>query len=185
VIVNGGFEIEENKTALEWFALRVRSNCEWIAAGHLKAKGFAICLPRWQRRDPSKKKVAHREFALFPGYVFCRFDRRSLLPIVSVPWVIDIVSCGKTPEAVDPLEMQGILQLEESGVPCLPHTYAAVGQAVKVCAGPLSGVEGIFVRDKGRDRFVLSVSLLQRSVIVEVDSCFVMPVKTKDITRVA
>ena len=42
-------------------------------------------------------------------------------------------------------------------------------------AGPLLGLEGLLTDIKGSHRLVLSVSLLQRSVAVEIDSAFITP----------
>src|ERR1700722_5792665 len=93
-----GSEDECNPSS-EWFALRVRSNSEWITAEHLRMKLFETCVPVYRPVTRAKKK--NPTTALFPGYVFCRFDRRALMPIKTVPWVIDIVSRGRVPVAVD------------------------------------------------------------------------------------
>jgi transcription antitermination factor NusG len=53
------------------------------------------------------------------------------------------------------------------------------GSKVMIEAGPLTGLEGIFIEAKGGHRLVLSVTLLQRSVAVEIDSAFVRPVQQK------
>ena len=48
------------------------------------------------------------------------------------------------------------------------------GDPVRVVEGPLTGLEGSFVRDKpNKGRLVVSVKLLQTSVAVEVDCAFV------------
>jgi transcription termination/antitermination protein NusG len=159
--------VEERENSKQWFAVRVRSNCEWIVAASLKVKGFDICLPRCRPADRSKSRI--KETALFPGYVFCCFDRRVLLPILTVPKVVDIVSCGRVPQAVDPKEMLAVQKLAASGFVTLPHAYLDAGQRVVINNGPLEGVEGILIRDKGQDRLVISISLLLRSVTAEVD----------------
>jgi hypothetical protein len=43
------------------------------------------------------------------------------------------------------------------------------GQKVRITEGPLADVEGIVLRDNGRQRLILSVSLLRRSVVAEID----------------
>jgi transcription antitermination factor NusG len=162
---------EEGDDALEWFAVRVRSHCEWVVAASLKIKGFDVCLPLCRPFDRSKSRI--KEIALFPGYVFCRFNRRVLLPILTVPNVVNIVSYGRIAQAVDPQEMLAIQKLAASGLTSAPHVYLNAGQRILVRNGPLEGVEGILVRDKGQDRLVISISLLLRSVIAEVDRSWV------------
>jgi transcription antitermination factor NusG len=50
-----------------------------------------------------------------------------------------------------------------------PHPYLREGARVRVKRGPLLGAEGIMIHRKQRFRLVLSINLLQRSVMVEVD----------------
>jgi transcriptional antiterminator NusG len=137
-------------------------------------KSFETCLPVYRAANTLKKK--HQVSALFPGYVFCRFNRTELMPIITVPWVIDIVSRGRVPVPIDEDEMRGIRLLADSGLASEPCTYLSVGERVEVTEGPLEGVEGILIREKGHQRLVVSVSLLLRSVSVEVPSNWVKPV---------
>jgi transcription antitermination factor NusG len=46
-----------------------------------------------------------------------------------------------------------------------------------VRSGPLAGMEGILVRRKERFRLVLSVELIMRSVMLEVDESEVEPIE--------
>ena len=64
---------------------------------------------------------------------------------------------------------------ETFGLASLPSPYLASGDAVQVDNGPLEGLTGVVVREKGTDRLVISVSLLQRSVSVEIDRDHVRP----------
>jgi len=56
-----------------------------------------------------------------------------------------------------------------SGLPNHPWPYLEVGERVRINYGPLSGLEGILATFKGSHRVVLSVTLLQRSVAMEVE----------------
>jgi transcription antitermination factor NusG len=57
-----------------------------------------------------------------------------------------------------------------------PWPYLEVGQKVRIEDHVLQGLEGILVGFKGRHRIVVSVSLLQRSVSVEIDRALVSPI---------
>jgi len=46
---------------------------------------------------------------------------------------------------------------------------------VRIIGGPLAGFEGLLVRKKGDLRLVLSVGLIQRSVMVDVDATDIEP----------
>ena len=58
----------------------------------------------------------------------------------------------------------------------MPCPYLTAGAKVTLQHGPLKGVEGILVEAK-ETRLVLSVSLLQRSVSVEVDREWIAPLR--------
>ena len=57
-----------------------------------------------------------------------------------------------------------------------PHPYLRVGRRVRVKGGPMTGMEGILVRRKGKLRVVVSVDQIQRSVAIEVDASELFPV---------
>lgn len=110
------------------------------------------------------------ELALFPGYLFCRFDPLVRLPVLKTPGVIQAVGCNRTPVAIEEKEIQAIQRMVESGLPTQPWPYLAIGDRAQIRSGALRGLEGILVSVKGNRRLVLSVTLLQRSVAVELDS---------------
>jgi hypothetical protein len=47
---------------------------------------------------------------------------------------------------------------------------------VRIEHGPLCGLEGILLEFRGHNRLVLSVTLLQRSIAVQVEDAWVMPI---------
>lgn len=50
-----------------------------------------------------------------------------------------------------------------------PHPYLRAGRRVRVKDGPLAGMEGIIVRRKNANRFVVNIESIQRAVAVEVE----------------
>ena len=84
------------------------------------------------------------------------------------PGVMQIVGVGKTPIAVEEEEIEAIQQVQRSGLPAMPWPYMQIGNVAQILDGPLRGLTGIIVKIKSGIKVVLSVSLLQRSVAVEV-----------------
>lgn len=156
-----------------WFALQTRARYEHFAAKQLASKGYEIFLPLYhcKRRWCDRLKVL--ELPLFPGYLFCRFDSQDRLPILKTPGVMQIVGIARTPIPVDEEEITALQAAVRTGLPRYPSPFLTVGDRVRIEDGPLCGVEGILLNLKGRYRLVLSVSLLQRSVAVEVESAWV------------
>jgi transcription antitermination factor NusG len=60
-------------------------------------------------------------------------------------------------------------------LPSRPCPYLQIGNKVRIEYGPLCGTDGILLGFRGHQRLVLSVTLLQRSVAVEVDEDWIQP----------
>lgn len=159
-----------------WFALQVRSRYESVAAAHLSGKGYECFLPKYKSRRRWSDRFKEVECPLFPGYVFCRLNPLYRLPIHITPGVILIVGRGKTPEPIDETEIAAIQSVVKSGLPSQPYPFLQIGQRVRIDGGPLWGLEGVLLDFKGRHRLVLSVTLLRRSVAVQIEDSWVMPI---------
>jgi transcription antitermination factor NusG len=158
---------------LPWFALQVRTRFEVAVANYLEGKGYQWFLPTYKTRKRWSDRVKEVQAPLFPGYIFCRFDPQTRLPILTTPGVIQIVGYNRLPVPIDEAEISAIQTLVASGVSNEPCPFLAVGDRVRIDSGPLRGLEGILLKIRGDNRLILSVSLLQRSVAVEIDSGFV------------
>src|SRR5271154_4213285 len=159
-----------------WFALQVRSRYEKKVATFLDGKGYEWFLPTYWSGRRWSDRIKQVELPLFPGYLFCRFDAQHRLPILKTPGVVQIVGYNRQPVPVDEAEIAAIQTLVSSGVPNQPCSFVEIGDRVEIGSGPLRGLEGILVESRGRHKLVLSVSLLQRSVAVEIDSMSVTPI---------
>ena len=93
------------------------------------------------------------------------------------PGVMQIVGNGRTP--VEEKEIESIQAALTSGLPSHPWPYLEAGERVRVSFGAMRGLEGILVDFKNSHRVVLSVTLLQRSVAMEVDLNWVSPISAR------
>jgi transcription antitermination factor NusG len=153
-----------------WFALQVRMRHEVEVSDHLQGKAYEWFLPLYKSRRRWSDRVKEVDAPLFPGYLFCRFNPNDRLPILKTPNVTQIVGYNHIPVPVDEQEITAIRMLVASGIPNFPCAYLEVGSKVRIDAGALRGLEGILMDVKGKRRLVLSITLLQRSVAVEIDS---------------
>lgn len=152
-----------------WYALMVRTGREKTATLQLENGGYECFLPvsKYTRRWSDRMKEV--EVPLFPGYLFCRMNPQNRLPVLMTPGVIQIVGVGKSPIPVEEDEIAAIQRVVKNGLSTMPWPYLQVGHVARIEEGPLRGMTGIIVRIKSGMKLVLSVSLLQRSVAVEVD----------------
>jgi transcription antitermination factor NusG len=159
-----------------WFALHVRARQEKTAAWALHNKGFEQFLPTYLEARRWSDRMKKLEVPLFPGYVFCRLDLRQRLAALKTPGVMAIVGIGKDPTPVENSEIAALQAIMRTNLPAVPWPFLQVGHRVRIEAGPLAGVEGILADFKSRGRLVVSVTLLQRSVLVDIERLQVIPI---------
>jgi transcription antitermination factor NusG len=152
-----------------WFAIRTRSNFEKIASVALENKGLTPYLPTYRDRRKWSDRVVVSDTPLFRGYVFCRFDPLNRLPVLTTTGVISIVGCGLEPAPIEDTEIDAIQLILHSGLATEPCPFLREGQTVRVNRGSLTGVEGILIKKKSDFRLVISITMLQRSISVEID----------------
>lgn len=162
---------------LPWYAVTVRAGQERFAARALSNRGYQELTPQHRERRRWSDRVKEVEKALFPGYLFCRFDVNQRLPILTAPGVSGIVSFGGVPQAMDDGEVTRVKALVAEGKNPQPWPYIQTGQRVLIGSGPLAGIEGILIQVKNEFRLIASVTLLQRSMAVEIDADSVIPVR--------
>ena len=158
-----------------WYALHVKPRFERYVTEHLAQKGYETFLPTYVSKRQWSDRIKTLSLPLFPGYTFCRFDASARLPIVVTPGVMMILGAGRLPAPVDETEIAAVRHVIDSGVRAVPCAYLAAGERVRVESGPLAGLVGIVDRIKGKERLVVSVVLLMRSVAVEIDRNCVRP----------
>jgi len=158
-----------------WFALLVKSQHEKSVACALEGKGYEQFLPLYNVNRNWSDRLKQLTCPLFPGYVFCRFDVNCRLPILVTPGVLSVVGAGKVPLPVNDSEIEAIRSIVKSGLQAEPWPFLRVGQRVRIERGSLEGVEGILLAVKKPYRLIVSVTLLQRSVAVELDQDWATP----------
>ena len=152
-----------------WYALFVRSRHEKSVHSQLSAKEHEVFLPLYTARHKWADRIATVQMPLFPGYVFCRFDPGARSSVMASSGVIDVVRQGREPAPIDGAEIEAIQSVVRTPLFTEPYAGLVAGDQVVMSAGPLTGLTGTLVEIKNGVRFVLSVQLLNRSVLVEID----------------
>jgi transcriptional antiterminator NusG len=174
-VVLHDMETAQDINRYPWFAVRVRSNQQRIAAAHLRERGYEEFSPSWKTERRWSDRTKEMDQFLFPGYVFCRLNPLDRLPVLTAPGVVDLVGFGKIPAPVPDQEIETVRRMVQSGLFVMPWPFLELGHRVLIERGPLAGVEGILDEVKGKCRLVVSVQLLQRSVSAEVDRDWIRP----------
>ena len=160
-----------------WFAIHVRSRCEKLAAADLANRGYEVFAAVVPQRRVWKDRIRIVDTPLFPGYIFGKFSPFLRSAVESVPGVATVVRFGKSDAPIDAHEVEAIRLLAGSGLNVMRSPFLRVGTLVGVHSGPLKGTQGLLLEVKNHYRLVVSVTILQRSVSVEIDEAMVEPLR--------
>jgi len=170
---DSNWDKRSSEERLSWFAISVKPRHEKKVAYVLETKGYETFVPLQRQRHRPVARVS--ELPIFPGYVFSRFDLLRRLPVVMTPGVNRILGLGHQPTPLDPSEITSLRTTLEKSLSAAAVPFLETGNKVRISDGPLNGVEGIIVAIRDTARIVLNISLLQRSVLAEVDSAWLLP----------
>ena len=165
----------ESSAAEHWYAITVRPRHEKVVTHHLKHRGLNYFLPTYRSMRRWKDRRKELDMALFPGYVFVNLNLRDRLGVLQAPGVVQFVTFQGRPAAVPDPEIRALEAGLSAGLRPRPHPYLCQGKKVRVRSGPLADAKGIMIRRKEGFRLVLSIDLLMRSVVLEVDEADVEP----------
>ncbi|WP_447597838.1 UpxY family transcription antiterminator [Nitrospira sp. Nam80] len=172
--------------AAQWFALQTKSRHEKVVKGELQRQSIETFLPTLRRVSQWKDRKKTIEFPLFSGYCFARFSLyEKRLSILQAPGVVRIVGSHSYPEPIPDHEIESLQILWKSQYPHNSHPFLKEGMSVEIVRGPLQGATGRLVRHARQCRIVLSITLIQQAVAVEVDASDVMPVEPIPVSRVS
>jgi len=166
---------------LKWYAVCVRHQNEFkISRVFSERLGLAARVPSralWRVRQGKKATVVK---PVLDTYVFVKANMRAMnwALFYSVSGVLGLVRHAGAPAAVPEEQIASLEKLGASAQPVHEMEYRklAPNEMVEVIAGPLKGAVGHFLKSNTRTgQFVVSVDLFHRSLVTEVDACFVRP----------
>jgi transcription antitermination factor NusG len=157
-----------------WYAVWTRSHCEQLVSDQLATHGFTVFLPKvtaWTRTPRGRTKI---DRVLFPGYLFVHevMDKPALASVLQSRGVVRVLGQSWDQlSAVPDDEMKAVQRMVAPSLGAFAHPVPQSGDRVRIVAGPLQGLEGRFIRaQETRGVFVVSVTLLHRSVAVALDA---------------
>jgi transcription antitermination factor NusG len=94
-----------------------------------------------------------------------------------------LVGFSGVPTPLADEEIESLRCALAEGLRAEPHPYLKVGLRVRIVAGPLAGREGILKRWKGNLRVLLSIDLIQCSILADVDASSVVPLHQRKVAN--
>ncbi len=134
--------------------------------------------PNYEVTVKERGKEVPKRRSLFPGYVFARFDLDCSLPVLRLPQVVHIVGTDHPiPIPESDIEAVRILSTQQQ-VEIAPWNYLSVGEKVLAISGPFKGMEVFVIRQKKKQRIVVSIDMVGSRVCEGAAEWF-RPIKTK------
>jgi len=160
-----------------WWVVHVKSRQEKLLARECRRRGVPFYLPLRQQKLVRAGRRRTSWLPLFPGYLFVRGDleheRLEVLKTnlcVNVLRVLDQEGLGH--------DLGQVRRLQEMGLPLRRHPELEKGSVVRIEEGPFEGMTGCITSLKGKNRFIVSVRFIHRSVSVELDRDELAPDET-------
>lgn len=162
-------ESNESSENRNWYAIYTRANHEKRVARELRVRCIEHFLPlyRSMRRWSDRRVVM--ELPLFPGYVFVRIALQDQLHVLQISGVVRMVCFNGVPTVLPGEEIEILRKGLSRHVRPTPHPFLSAGRNVRIKSGPLEGLKGILLRTRGNWRVVVSVALIHRAIVVDVD----------------
>ena len=173
-VFNGNWNKQMNisKFVPNWYVLHTKSRFENVVNEGLQKKSLEVFLPKIKVPSKRRDRKLMINVPLFPGYLFVKtiLLPQAHLEIVKTVGVVRLVGSkdGPVPVSLDTIESLKIMV--SSGHPVATGSRFQKGDRVMVVAGPFAGVNGLFVRYRGKDRVVVYIEALGQYAQAEVDA---------------
>ncbi len=159
---------------LFWYCVKAQTKREHIAARHLRdLDAVEVLCPQIRYRKATRRGKVWFQEALFPGYLFAKFDRNENERAVKYAFgVRGLVHFGsQVPHVPDEFMDELQQRMEERGGEIIEVApKIEVGSEVEVADGPLAGESGkVLEVIPGKDRVLMLIEMLGQSQTVSVD----------------
>ncbi|KAB2835396.1 MAG: UpxY family transcription antiterminator [Candidatus Dadabacteria bacterium] len=167
------FDCYEPGMAREWYAVYTIVRHEKAVYRSIEERGIETFLPmkeidsQWTDR---KKRI---QLPLFPGYLFVRvhpLDTLAIFQVLNTRGVVRILSANGRLQPIPDDQIDSVKRFLEAKIESDPYQYFEEGKEVRVINGPLAGITGKILSEKGDKRLVISIDIIKRSVAVDINT---------------
>ncbi len=151
----------------QWYAFTTRIRHEKRVNEDIERAGIESYLPLRRSLNQWKDRKKWVETPLFPSYIFTKIPYSRRFDVLKIDSVVNIVGFSNTPSPVRPDEIEAIKSLLDSKTPYDIHVGLSAGRRVRICSGPLNGLEARIAQVRGGKRIVFNISTLGKSLILD------------------
>jgi transcriptional antiterminator RfaH len=166
---------------MNWFCVHTKPGKELLVEHYLRDElKLEPYFPRLQRKKTIRRVKRIVTEPLFQRYLFCRFDLATSYRAVRYGQdVIGIVSRGDQPTVVSEATIQQLKDWagKENDILVLEPDSIAAGSTVKITAGPMQGLEALFLEETSQgERVTILLNLMNTETRTEIDRSQIEPV---------
>jgi transcriptional antiterminator RfaH len=169
--------MQNHPSPLSWFCLKTQPKHEHIAAAHLRREcAIEVYLPRIRFRRSTREGPVWFTEALFPGYLFARFElavcHRRVHHVHGVQGIVHFGLHWPTIPEGAIQELQGTVGAQEVHV--IPDAFEP-GDSVIISGGSLHALRAVVTRVMpSRNRVAVLLDFLGRQTVVELPQASVV-----------
>jgi transcription elongation factor/antiterminator RfaH len=158
-----------------WYVVATKPGQEPGAARHLERQGFETFTPSIVKTVRHARRRMERRVALFPGYLFVRFDigQCAWRSINGTLGVRSLVMAGERPLPAPRGLVESFIELSDKAG--LMQTALECGQRVEILSGPFASWVGTVERLDGRGRVFVLLRLMNGESAVAMDRASLWP----------
>ena len=160
-----------------WFCLHSQPKHEHIAAAGLRQmEHVEVFLPRIRFKRATRQGPAWVTEALFPNYLFARFDwQSSMRRIQSARGIRNVVHFGDRWPTIADATIAGLREIVHDHEPHIIADTPAPGDTVTIVAGAWQGLQAVVSRVmSGGERIAVLMEFLGRQTMIEVPATLLL-----------
>jgi transcriptional antiterminator RfaH len=156
-----------------WWVIHTRPRAEKALAVELLRQSAPYFLPLYERPFRHHGQSLASQLPLFPGYLFLRGDNQCVLRAMKTRCVVRAIPVADQERLHE--DLRRLHRLIASGVTMTPEGALRPGMLVEITSGPLQGLHGKIIRERGLSRFVVEIDFLCRGASCVVDAWTLRP----------
>ena len=147
-----------------WMIIHTKSRIEKKIGQYCSSVDIKYYLPLEKRIKIYGRKKVQTTLPLFPGYLFCFADEKERYKLLLTHHVANTLKVSIRLELLE--DIKKIFIAESANYSLSSCELQIEGIKARIRTGPLSGIEGIISRLKGKDCIVLNVNIIDRATVV-------------------
>ncbi len=163
-----------------WYVLYTRPRFERRVNDDLRNKGLETFLPIIEVTRVWSDRKKTMTVPLFTFYVFVKANLRDRIVALQLRGIVRMVSFGGTPTKIPEDQIKAIKRILECKYEPEPYQYLRSGDKVEVVSGPLRGIKGFLVEERGKRVVVVSITAIQQSISIQVERALIRTVPTNE-----